>query len=249
MFFFTCGLFSYNSVSSKIGKVWNESSEANLVAANLELTKVANVTSILTGEDLIYTLQYSCASTTEDCEGAYITDALPPNIEFLSIVNSSHIASSNYDPGTHSVTFTFNDPLLSGSTGQLQITARFVNGITANGEIASNSATFNATNATSVTTPPVDVTAVATARPLFQKNVSAGGAVGGNLTYGFQICNQNSNDLDTDGTLNLQNMSIVDPLPTGTSFVQARNSNTTNNYDALTNTVTCLLYTSPSPRD
>jgi len=231
------GLTAFKPISGLFKSHFTEGT----VAASLEISLSSNVASIETSETFIYTIQYRCASITEDCIGAYITDQLPSSLRYVGVVNSSHVANSNYDEPSKTVTFNFVDPLPAGSTGSLEIFAEFIGGYTANGTVATNTATFSASNALPETTLPVNVTAIATAQTLFEKYRSAGGAVGGQLSYSFQICNQNANKVDNGGTLNLENMSIVDPLPAGTSLVQVRNYYTTNSYDAVSNTVTWTL--------
>jgi len=239
MFFFSIGWFSFHPNFSLLSSFWNPNDSD--VAASLELTKSASVISVLTGETFVYTLQYRCASTTEDCSGAYITDVLPSNIQYVGLVNSVHIDNSNHDAATNTVTFNFNEPLSAGSSGTLEIYAQFINGNTANNAVASNTASFSATNAPTVTTSAVDVTAIATAKPFFDKYHGAGGALDGMISFGFQICNENFSSNDVPGTLTLRNLSVVDQLPAGTVFVEARNSASTYVYDAATHTVTWTM--------
>ena len=119
--------------------------------------------------------------------------------------------------------------------------AEFINGTTANGETADNTASFFASNAPTVTTPAVQVTAIATAKPVFDKYYSSGGAVGGYLTYGFQICNENWWGNPVDSTLDLTNITIVDTLPAGTTLIQVQNSASSYVYDAANHIITYTL--------
>ena len=207
------------------------------MASALELTKSVSNTNPLSGETFFYTLQYRCAGLTEDCLGTVITDPLPAGLEFVSVLGSVHTTSEAYDSGTNTVTFTFVDPLLSGSTGEVRIEVRFPNGTTPNGLIANNTATIIASNATSVSSS-VSTTASAASNLEVEKLLLNGGAVGGNATYHLSICNAGP-WVDQDGTLNLSNISIVDTLPPGSVFVETNlNFGSSSSYDAASHTVT-----------
>lgn len=188
----------------------------------------------LSGETFTYTLQYSCASTTDDCIGMFITDQLPPEVEFVSLNGSLHTTSEVYDAATRTVTFTFDDPLAAGIVGQVEIEVRFPNGSTGNNVTASNSATIDATNATAVTDGPVNATAIATDKPITSKFLDGGGVPGELTVYAIQFCNT-GNGVIENGTLSATNVTIVDTLPAGVEFVSAGYSGT---YDATFNTVT-----------
>ena len=192
-------------------------SATNLQAQLLNITKSADVTNIETGIPFTYTLQYSCASTTEDCEGTFISDPLPPEVEYISLVNSAHIASSNYNSGTHTVTFTFIDPLPAGSTGEVLVSVRFPNGTTPNGTIASNTATIDGSNSSAVNSNTVDVTAFAEDAAAFDKYIDGGCGANDTTVYVFNICNDDQDNLK--GMLNLSDITIQDVLPSGAIFL------------------------------
>ena len=110
------------------------------------------------GTSITYTLQYNCVSTIAAGQNVTITDTLDPFMTVTGITNSSHIASSNYDPGTNTVVFNFVDPLPAGSTGEVQIVAEFIPGV-ADGYSAPNTALIAASNGADVTSNTVSVEA------------------------------------------------------------------------------------------
>ena len=207
------------------------------VASALELTKTVSNANPITGETFFYTLQYRCAGLTEDCLGTVITDPLPPEVEFVALIGSVHTTAEVYDAGSHTVTFTFVDPLTSGSTGEVRVEVQFPNGSTTNGTVANNTATISAANAPSVNSS-VPTTAFAISRPYVEKLLLSGGVPDGYTAYHLMICNGNAN-VDESGSLNFNTISIVDTLPPGSIFVETNlNAGSSSSYDAGSNTVT-----------
>ncbi len=194
----------------------------NIVAATLELTKSVSNSTPLSGQNFSYTLQYSCASITENCNGTYISDPLPPEVEFVSLINSAHISSSSYNPSTHTVTFTFIDPLLSGTTGQVEIIARFPNGNTPNGTVATNTANINATNAPEQFSANIISTATAIDRMVTSKYYE-GGVLDNEMAFGFKVCNNEHQTAIVDGTINPSFITVRDTLPTNATFISSDN--------------------------
>ncbi len=236
-------LGSTKSIKSNL----HSSSSSSRIASVLELTKLVSNTTPESGETFTYTLQYSCSGTTEDCLGTYITDPLPPEVEFVSIANSVHIAISSYNSSTHTVSFTFIDPFPSGSSGQVEVNVAFPNGISENGAVASNSATIDATNATAVTSGPVISTVTASSKTDFVKYVGGGGAVGGTISYTFKVCNTGDGIVE-NGTLGFDNVSIVDTFPANTTFLGAINAQGSSYvYDASNHSITFTLPDSLGP--
>lgn len=185
-------------------------------AASLDLVKTVDKATPLTGESFTYTLQYRCASTTEDCNGVMITDPLPASVEYVSLSGSIHTTNTTYNSGSHTVTFTLQDPLIAGTVGQVTVTVRFPNGTTPNGTAANNTATISASNAVSVSS-----TALATASASASNNFSpskyySGGVVDEYTVYGIELCND-----DDYGAIDLINLTVVDNLPANTIFHSA----------------------------
>jgi len=189
------------------------------IAGTVELNKTVSDDNPSTGVSFFYTLQYRCASTIEDCIGTVITDPLPPEVEFLGMTGSPHTINEIYDPGTHTVTFTFQNNLPAGSTGEVQVEVRFPNGVTPNGTLATNTATIDASNVVSVSSS-VSNTAFAEANLNLRKSAGSGGSVGGLLTYSFRICNTKHSGNTTEGKVNLEDVYIIDTLPPGAVLVE-----------------------------
>ncbi len=206
--------------------------DIDAIMASLEITKSANVASIPTGENFIYTLNYRCASLTEDCLGTFITDALPPEVEFIAVYGSTHTTNEVYDSGTHTVTFDFIPTLLSGTVGQVQIEVRFPNGPTPNGTIASNIANIDASNAPLVSSNNVDVTATAEDKLNVHKFLDGGGVPGEVTVYSIEICNVDEGVIEP-GTMTATNITVIDTLPPGTEFLYLDGTGT---YDPVSHT-------------
>ena len=216
-------------------------------APTLEINKTIQdtsgnpISSIDSGVEFDYVMQYRCASTTEDCINATITDMLDSDLSWLSnevdINDSTHIASSNFNTATGQVTWNFVSPLLAGSTGELRIRVRFPNGSTPNGTVATNTATMSADNATTVTSNQVAITATAASHIDLDKSLIGLTmiSVDTNVTYKVELC-EDFNMLT--GQLDLSNITLVDTLPAGVIFVSASNGGS---YNAGTNTVTWAI--------
>ena len=207
------------------------------IASTVELNKTVSDPNPLTGEPFVYTLQYRCASTIDDCIGTVITDPLPPEVEYIGLVGSPHTIAEVYDPSSHTVTFTFQNTLTAGSTGEVQVEVRFPNGVTANGTVATNTATIDATNASPVSAS-VSNTAFAEAVLTLDKQHASGGAVGGLKTYNLRICNNRFSGNASTGKLNVENVYVVDTLPPGAVLVGTRlQGGNLVSYDPVTNVV------------
>ncbi len=130
----------------------------------LEIRKTCNVSEVTVGGLFAYRLQYRCTSTTSNGTAVTITDALDSNLELMALTGSVHTVSESYDADTHTVTFTFTDPLPAGASGDLVIQVRFKAG-TSLGTVASNQATMQGTNANTSVSEVVNVTATGSAAP------------------------------------------------------------------------------------
>ncbi len=125
---------------------------AQVPSPKMEVTKATVTSAIETGKPFEYILSYKCASITENCEGATLTDVLPPMLEYIpdSGTRTTHIDRVEFTPDLSgatggTVTWVFKDPLPAGSTGILRFQAQFEPG-TLPGTIAENDASMQATN-------------------------------------------------------------------------------------------------------
>ncbi len=178
-----------------------------------------------TGASFAYRLTYNCSSTSGPCLNAEVVDLLPIEVQFISTVPASptgDVAAINVTPnfmgsGRTRVRFVMITPLPAGNSGDLLINVRFPNGSTADGTVATNTAdgiNLGASPGT-MTTPPANVTAVATVQVNLTKTLTTSPA---NLdmpeTYRLRTSVPSNN-----GALGLTAIGpIVDTLPPGTVF-------------------------------
>jgi len=203
----------------------------------LVIDKSVDSTSISSGEIFVYTIQYSCASTTFDCQNVMIVDTLPASLNFESFIESPiHSNSTTYDATSHSVTFNLNKQIgtgiMAGSTGEVKIRVSFPNGSTPNNTIAENFAVMSADNANTSNSDTIATTAIATSG--WEINKSDAGTIRLDTDFSYSI---NVNDIlnGSSGSLNLDTFTIIDTLPADVNFISANNGGV---YDALNNTVT-----------
>jgi len=135
---------------------------------NVEVSKaiLGGVTTIDSGVEFTYLINYKYASTTDDGESITLVDMLDPDLDWAAaqvvIGTTNHIASTAYNPATGQVTWTFVTPLPAGASGQLELKVRFPNGTTPPGTVANNTATMDGDNVDPVTSNNVAITANAT---------------------------------------------------------------------------------------
>ncbi len=186
----------------------------------LQITKSASVVTVASGQSFTYSFVYRCASITQDCLGTTLSDILPPELSGLAVdvslaATTPDIASFSYTQATRTALFTFVSPLPAGSTGTVAINVKFPNYTTANGTVAVNTATLSATNATTVISNPVSVTATSGSNWVVTKSAPSITAVDVNTTYTVQMCPP------ATGALSLTNATMVDTFPIGATFVSA----------------------------
>ena len=210
----------------------------------LELTKTTFASEVESGEPFEYVFNYRCASVNDDCEGAIITDALPPEVEFIpgTIASTPHVDHYAYDAGTHTITWTFVDPLPAGSTGILKFQVKFPPG-TLPGTTATNTATFSATNATDVTTPPVTTTATGTFE-MYAEKTGGPAIIGFPTTFDLNVCSP-----DDQGGVRFTSVTIVDYLPDDATFIDAEGNQCAGNTPPAAGDPECWVYdANASPR-
>jgi uncharacterized repeat protein (TIGR01451 family) len=189
-------------------------------AVSVVLTKSVSATVVESGVPFEYRLSYRCASIISDCTAPVITDILPPEVQFIpnSAILTDDIAELQVTPGSGStgttLRFVFKDPLVAGSTGILRFQVQFPPGALP-GTTVENSATFTATNATPVTTPPVATTVTGQFQMVASKN--GGPAVAGFPTeFTLQVCSP-----DTTGGVRFTSVVMTDTLPSDAKFISA----------------------------
>src|SRR5262245_20487283 len=147
-------------------------------------------TPIPAGQPFRMRLTYECSSSLagDECVNMQVTSTLPTEVEGLQVIGNSDVQLASYDSGTRTATWTFNSPLPLGTTGQLEFKVRFLAGTTADGEIATITATIRADGAAPANSAPLNITADASDQSSVSKVVEDGGAAGDVTTYRIDIC-------------------------------------------------------------
>ena len=192
-------------------------------APSLELTKDFGGSSSITvesGEIFTYYISYRCASVTQDCANAVVTDTLPAGIEYISAAGPvTDVDNVQYDAGSNTVTFNFFNPLGAGTTGVLNIDARFAAG-TLPGTVAvnransiSNAIPFQSNEATATATGSFEMTSSKSTAGDFDDGVIGNDFI---TNYNIQVCNP-----DILGGVRLTNPTLIDSLPAAATFISA----------------------------
>jgi len=192
-----------------------------------------------TGDFFRYRVSYSCdLISIPSCDGVTVTVDLPPELIFDSaffppgdVVSAVHDGS----PTGGTVTFTFQPSIPAGNTGDLDVTAFFANGSTADGTVTSATVSAVASSGTGLASqtanlPPV--TASATPQPVVSSNL-AGGFLDDcptGSTYEITLAPSTAS-----GSLNILDGEVVLTLPAGVTNVVPLDGGI---FDAMSNTVT-----------
>jgi hypothetical protein len=199
-------------------------------SVQLMVVGASNVSSINTGNQFIYTLNYQISSLTTNGQNVVATMALPQNLEPFDVSNfsnsvsfsASQVSSVTYNPVTNTITVTFVNPIPAGSTGQLQVKFKYINGTTPNNyapDLKTSIDAANNVNSPDTSTGPVfsniiNVAAVAANNFNVGKVLSSGGAINDISIFKINIGSSSS----SSGALVLNNPTIVDTLPIGTTY-------------------------------
>ncbi len=200
---------------------------SNEDARGIQLRLSSSADTVLTGQTLVYTIDYSLSSTTENFTGATIELPLPKGVVFEQAKNSEHVVSKHEQVGDIDVvTFTFKDPTESGVTGRLQVTAHYLNDITPDGTKGSTAAIFKQENGSlKVESNTVTVTGNASAEWKLEKSrvVPVEGVKpqpGTNVVYKITLQDA-KNPADNYGNLHIDQVVITDILPAEAVFKEA----------------------------
>ena len=109
-------------------------------SVELSLSASSNLSSVNTGSQFIYTLNYQVSSLTDNGINVRANIQLPTNLvpfvisPFANSVefDESQVSSVSYNSGTNEIDIVFVNPIPAGSTGQLQIRFKYLNGTTPN---------------------------------------------------------------------------------------------------------------------
>ncbi|MFN0200906.1 MAG: hypothetical protein ACKVTZ_05270, partial [Bacteroidia bacterium] len=200
---------------------------------SFDVSKTANLANCTPGQQVTYSILYSCSSLTNPCEGGTITDALPTQFEFVSALGTNHTTAATYNSTSHTVTFTFLPSIPPGSTGQLKIFVKAKTGLPGGANPTTNCANSALTNSGIVQSSCANVT-INTPAPVNLFTISKTKAspsgtpfLGKNVTYDISVCNPAN--AATNGGVSLLNAVVKDSLPPNAVFVSATNGGTYNN--------------------
>ena len=215
-------------------------SNSSFATVDLAISGSANVDSVNTGVNFIYTLNYSVSSLTDNGQNVKIVMTLPSNLTVSGGTSGIAYDKSQVTSVTISgskVTITLISPISAGSTGQLQISMVYTNGSTPYGYKPPISAQMTATNAniSPVTSDTSFVKALAANNIQLTKTANTTNATSGDaFTYTIAYSNSGS----STGNLNFYNAVITDTLPVGCTFITASSfGSIPYNYDAVNNIV------------
>ncbi|MBP7829703.1 MAG: hypothetical protein KA248_07280, partial [Kiritimatiellae bacterium] len=199
--------------------------------ADVEVTKSikGGLTQVNSGVQFTYVLSYRAASTTTNFYGAYLTDVIPPEVQYISAIGTPHTSNIVYTSSTRTLRVNFINPLPAGSTGEIEINVRFPNATTADGTVATNRATAQADNSPPYESNPVEIMATASNRATASKTLAGSIPLDQNVNYTVSLNNGTAN-----GALAITNITMTDILPPGAVFVAATGGGI---YDSNTHTV------------
>lgn len=197
-------------------------------AEGLTISLSVNSSTSKPGEDIIYTIKYSYASTIGDSEGTTITDVLPDGLEYVSTLGDKNVSTM---VNGQEIRYTFQDDLgdgkiglKSGSSGVIKLTARFKNGITIAGAKVTNTVIIKDNVDKTGKSSSVDVTAklntsnwkTTKTRIIPSAKLPA---LDQPVTYELAVVGNSGN-----GQLNLENVTLTDKLPEGAVLVTPADS-------------------------
>ena len=215
----------------------------------MTLTKVADIATVESGEEVEFTLSIGCTSLLNDCTGAILTDIIPADAipvvgSLVSVLITSGIdgmvypITPTYDPITNTILWDFTalpeGGLPDGTSLQIKYRILVSSGTVPNGATIKNVASLVSNNA-GMASDSTETTVEASPQWSLSKTLRTGPIFHDfNETYRITINNTGG----TIGNLNLSNVVVRDTLPAGAVFVSATNGGV---YDMMTNVVTWNL--------
>ena len=230
-------------------------------APTLKLAITPDETSYLSGVEQRYVVEFSCASTTEDCLDSVVTITLPHTVTPAGDPNPDSApegVNATATAGKKVVTPTIKAPtanadglvtydlgtVAAGSSFQTVLTFTAPRGVTPGGSTVTPVAAF--TSGESKETSQATVTIKSEPTPLLSKTGPV--ATPKNVDVTYQITPKYDTNVDgLNGKSNMTDVVITDPLPTCAKYVSSSASGNTktntaatveSSYDAATHTVT-----------
>ena len=230
-------------------------------APTLKLAITPDETSYLSGVEQRYVVEFSCASTTEDCVDSVVSITLPHTVTPAGDPNPDSApdgVNATATAGKKVVTPTIKAPtagadglvtynlgtVAAGSSFQTVLTFTAPRGVTPGGSTVTPVATF--TSGESKETSQATVTIKSEPTPQLSKTGPVASPKNVDVTY--QITPKYDTNVDgLNGKSNMTDVVITDPLPTCAKYVSSSASGNTktntaatveSSYDAATHTVT-----------
>ena len=230
-------------------------------APTLKLAITPDETSYLSGVEQRYVVEFSCASTTEDCLDSFVTITLPHTVTPAGNSNLDSApegVNATATAGKKVVTPTITAPtanadglvtynlgtVAAGSSFQTILTFTAPRGVTPGGSTVTPVATFS--SGESKETSQATVTIKSEPTPQLSKTGPV--ATPKNVDVTYQITPKYDTNVDgLNGKSNMTDVVITDPLPTCAKYVSSSASGNTitntaatveSSYDAATHTVT-----------
>ena len=233
-------------------------------APTLKLAINADEDSYLSGVEQRYVVEFSCASTTEDCLDSVVTitlphtitpggnsnpDSAPEGINATATAGNKVVTPEIKRPtGTTDGLVTYNlGTVAAGTSFQTVLTFTAPRGVTPGGSTVTPVATFSSGDTTVTANDSVTITSEPT--PLLSKTGPA--ATPKNVDVTYQITPKYDTTVDgLNGKSNMTNVVVTDPLPQCATYVSSSASGNTitntaatvpSSYDAATHTVTWTI--------
>ena len=230
-------------------------------APTLKLAINADQDSYLSGVEQRYVVEFSCASTTEDCLGSVVTitlphtitpggnsnpDSAPEGVNATATAGKKVVTPEIKRPTANAdglVTYNLGT-VAAGSSFQTVLTFTAPRGVTPGGSTVTPVATFSSGDTTVTSQDTVTIKSEPT--PLLSKTGPV--ATPKNVDVTYQITPKYDTNVDgLNGKSNMTDVVITDPLPTCAKYVSSSASGNTktntaatveSSYDAATHTVT-----------
>ena len=230
-------------------------------APTLKLAINADEDSYLSGVEQRYVVEFSCASTTEDCLNSVVTitlphtitpsgssnpDSAPDGVNATATVGNKVVTPEIKRPtATTDGLVTYNlGTVAAGTSFQTVLTFTAPRGVTPGSSTVTPVATFSSGDTT--VTAQDTVTIYSEPTPLLSKTGSV--ATPKNVDVTYQITPKYDTTIDgLNGKTNMTNVVVTDPLPQCATYVSSTASGNTitntaatvpSSYDAATHTVT-----------
>ena len=233
-------------------------------APTLKLAINADEDSYLSGVEQRYVVEFSCASTTEDCLDSVVTislphtitpggnsnpDSAPEGINATATAGNKVVTPEIKRPtGTTDGLVTYNlGTVAAGTSFQTVLTFTAPRGVTPGGSTVTPVATFSSGDTTVTANDSVTIKSEPT--PLLSKTGPV--ATPKNVDVTYQITPKYDTTVDgLNGKSNMTNVVVTDPLPQCATYVSSSASGNTitntaatvpSSYDAATHTVTWTI--------